>query len=557
MAAGSYLMLPSADAAGPTVSAPSSRELQDGTISGVVRDGGSSEVLTDVEVTLRGGTPRRTQVTRSDAQGRYQFSSVPFGDYVVMFAKPGFVSTHFGQTHPFAAPTVVGVAAGSETRNISVNLLRAAAIEGRVVDAKGQPLADAEVVALRVQYGDSGPTLAPVGRKAKTDDRGNYRLFGLDPAEYVIGASMGVPTIESATTIAATRAPGFAMTFFPNAIDAENASRVTVRAAQEATAIDIQMQRVRLAKVSGVVLTSGGVDGALVSLVRKGVALGRSAGTVTHNGAFELAGVAPGLYVLQARALPQSVADQIARTGSSSALTTNRDVQFGVLAVEVAGADVTGLNLQTFRGGHMKGSVNLGGEPYRDAGFTIAAIPANVEAVSAGPTAGRVSPDGTFELGGLLGTFILRLNHRSGKAFEVSRVTQGGADVTDSGIVIRSDSDLEDVVVELSSTPSKVSGRTAPPGRPAADAQVLVFAADERFWSLPATRYIAVVDSRDGAFEVIGLPAGNYYAVAVYGLDRGRERDPDLLRSILKSNRSTAVTVRSGQHTTIQLLPPS
>ena len=50
---------------------------------------------------------------------------------------------------------------------------------------------------------------------------------------------------------------------------------------------------------------------------------------------------------------------------------------------------------------------------------------------------------------------------------------------------------------------------------------------------------------RDGAFEIKGLPSGNYLAVAVEYLEEGQDRDPEFLRQM----RSYA--------TSVQLVTPS
>ena len=62
---------------------------------------------------------------------------------------------------------------------------RRSAIEGRVVDENGDPLSMMTVVAARILTGSDSPQRGP-HPPALTDDLGRYRIFGLEPGEYVV-----------------------------------------------------------------------------------------------------------------------------------------------------------------------------------------------------------------------------------------------------------------------------------------------------------------------------------------------------------------------------------
>jgi hypothetical protein len=76
-----------------------------------------------------------------------------------------------------------------------------------------------------------------------------------------------------------------------------------------------------------------------------------------------------------------------------------------------------------------------------------------------------------------------------------------------------------EIVVTMTDRPSKLKGIvTDPGGRPMAEANVIVFSADKRFWTARSRRIRIVRPRSDGAYEVTGLTAGVYNVVATNGL---------------------------------------
>ena len=84
-------------------------------------------------------------------------------------------------------------------------------------------------------------------------------------------------------------------------------------------------------------------------------------------------------------------------------------------------------------------------------------------------------------------------------------------------------------------------------GRPATDYFVVVFAADRAYW-VPGSRRIRTArPATDGAFDIRGLPPGEYLLGAITDLDPGEWNDPALLSNLSKV--AVKVTVRDGQAT--------
>jgi hypothetical protein len=120
---------------------------------------------------------------------------------------------------------------------------------------------------------------------------------------------------------------------------------------------------------------------------------------------------------------------------------------------------------------------------------------------------------------------------------------QRGVDVTDTGIVFRPGEVVDDLQVILTNRVSRIIGTvTTDRGGPAKEYAVVIYADDPNRWG-PTSRFLrsARPDQR-GQFEVKGLPAGAYLAVAVEYLEEGQDRDPEFLQQM----RPYATSVQLG-----------
>ena len=132
----------------------------------------------------------------------------------------------------------------------------AATATGRVLDTLGEPISNVLIDALRRTFDVRGnPRLTRVAA-ALTDDRGEYRIFWLDPGNYFLYASSPPPpeTSDSETP------PPVAPTYYPDVNTPEDARTVRLELGREllgrATAcIDLSdglaLDLYRLAKASG------------------------------------------------------------------------------------------------------------------------------------------------------------------------------------------------------------------------------------------------------------------------------------------------------------------
>src|SRR5262249_47865682 len=150
--------------------------------------------------------------------------------------KAGYVTQQYGQRRPFEPGTPVSLADGESIERIDFALQSGSVITVRVTDDLNEPLAGAQIQVQRFQFGTDGQrrlTGAPGGPGFMnvTDDRGEYRAYGLTPGEYVVSAT--VRTIGSGPGNPDDNTDGFAPTYYPGTVSVTDAQPISVGAAEE------------------------------------------------------------------------------------------------------------------------------------------------------------------------------------------------------------------------------------------------------------------------------------------------------------------------------------
>lgn len=196
----------------------------------------------------------RAQQAKTDATGRFQLADVPPGDYVVRAQLEGYFGPATNGTYPAFASQNISVDAQQATPEVSLTLVRGGSISGRVRDADGKLAMNVNVSAGVAAQGNA--TASPTVSRT-TDDRGEYRLFGLPPGEYYVAAG-GIGTTAAgayrlyfaghATQGHAVNTwvshPGQPQTFFPNGSSLNEGKVITLREGEEVVGVDIMMRPV-------------------------------------------------------------------------------------------------------------------------------------------------------------------------------------------------------------------------------------------------------------------------------------------------------------------------
>jgi len=138
------------------------------------------------------------------------------------------------------------------------------------------------------------------------------------------------------------------------------------------------------------------------------------------------------------------------------------------------------------------------------------------------------------------GHFMIGIQRESAPSgWTIKSELLNGRDVLDFPFDLEFHEHVGDIVITFTDQQTELSGTVVgADGKPNADATVLVFATDDRFWTPRSRRIEAARPDINGHFNFRGLPAGEYLlAVAepdVFG-------KPD--RSVLKTLRSVSVRV--------------
>jgi hypothetical protein len=139
------------------------------------------------------------------------------------------------------------------------------------------------------------------------------------------------------------------------------------------------------------------------------------------------------------------------------------------------------------------------------------------------------------------------------KGWTIKSAILGGRDICDVPLPLESN-DVTGLVVTFTDRPSQLSGtvRNAQ-GRPDEDATVLVFPVDGVWTDLgPSPRRMrSLRASRTGAFGFSGLPAGDYFIIAVNDAVAASWQEPAFLQKLARA--ATRTSLADGQTASLTL----
>ena len=159
-----------------------------------------------------------------------------------------------------------------------------------------------------------------------------------------------------------------------------------------------------------------------------------------------------------------------------------------------------------------------------------------------------VQDDMSFELKSPPGLYRLNLMP-AGQGWTIRAVRLSGNDVTDAGVEIKANEDINGIEVELTNKLTTISARHQ--RRRGQGTTTIVFAQDAARWT-GNTRYLSQGrPDQDGRFKVTGLPAGEYYIVALDRVDSGEAGDPEFLERI--RTKASRLSLNEGETKTMDL----
>jgi len=154
-----------------------------GSLQGIIVRDASGDPLSKAAVELRGGQIQQTTITQID--GRFYFHNLPPGAYEIIVRRDGFAPTQHGQKWPGGPGVPVQLRAGQTVPDLTLRMVAAASISGRISDSNGQPMANAQVQALKSTFQGELRILIPV-QQVRTGLTGDFRLYSLPAGRYFV-----------------------------------------------------------------------------------------------------------------------------------------------------------------------------------------------------------------------------------------------------------------------------------------------------------------------------------------------------------------------------------
>lgn len=158
-----------------------------GMIVGQVVTGDAGTPVRRARVNLSGAELRGQRSTTTDEEGRFVFTQLPAGRYTMTASKTGFVSIAYGAKSAGRAGTPIQLEDGQKLESKPIAMPKGGVVTGIVLDEFGEPSPGTSVRALRMVMRTGEKRLESAGT-GTTDDRGQYRIYGLQPGQFILTA---------------------------------------------------------------------------------------------------------------------------------------------------------------------------------------------------------------------------------------------------------------------------------------------------------------------------------------------------------------------------------
>jgi uncharacterized protein (DUF2141 family) len=631
-----------------------------GEISGTVTLEGSGVGVRRAQVMLNAQVIRGQRTLITDDHGRFSFTALPAGRYTLQVSKPGYVSTSYGAKKPGRPGTPIQLGDAQKFTSASVSVPKGSVITGTVIDEGNEPTPGTQVRAFQYVLRTGEKTLQQAG-SASTDDRGVYRIYGLQPGDYLVSATprnmnmsdvrqavmsqveqllqqaqaanaadaqqgpnggggggrgggggaianlagraaqqpggRGQAFIDQATALQQQLAQqekeqtvGYAPVYYPGTTNSAASVPITLTVGEERAGIDMQLQQVPTAIVSGTLASPDGRLPQGTQLMLRPVTtsgsplvpgLAEQAARVLADGTFAFSNVAPGQYTVSARAMLResdpTQANAPAANGRGGrafgqgpggrggpGIVTS--VLWASADINVNGQSITGIALTLASGLTVSGHVEFHG--------TTLPVPTDLTRVRVNITAqdaqtqqdfggslppATVDANGTFTIPGVPpGHYVLRGNAAAGVNGARGGATSAtvgnwtlkssivnGRDSLDFPFEVKPGNEVTNAVLSFVDRTQVLRGTLQDAtGRPTADYTIIVFSADKTFWTPQSRRITSTRPGTDGTYSISNLPPGDYRIAAVVDVEQGEWFDPAFLAQLLSA--STPVSLSEG-----------
>lgn len=554
----SLLVYTSATIAQQPASEAEDAEKKLATVGGRLTDANSGEPVRKATLSLMQmpsgggsmtGPPPATAVT-SDSEGKFSFTKIEPGTYMLTAEKTGYVRQQYGSRGgQFGGSTIV-VKAGDKFASLDFKLPRQAVITGKVLDEDGEPVPNAMVGTMRLQpFGHQPQMMGSQG----TNDLGEFRVANLTPGKYFIRVQKGGffgPQVSAASADDKKNEPrlDYLPTYYPNATDVASAAPIVVTSGQQVDGVNVQLKKGRVYQVSGKIAGIAPGTRTQISLqertnARSSMGFAFGGGTSAKpDGSFLLPSVQPGTYNLIVMNYDSGRPGVVARTEVtvSNANVENVNISAG------SPIDITGRVIPD------KSEDSNNNDPATNK------LSGQVSAMSAshmpnfGPPA-RIQDDGTFKLTGVSRDKFLFTVFALPADQYVKSVMAGSVDITETGLDLSAAESAPPIEIRLSAKGASVDGTVVDKdGKPVIGSMVWMrpqpYDPDKASVSMFTK---STTTDQTGHFAIKAIAPGEYRLYAWESYISLGGVDPEQLKPFEKN--APTIKLKESAHETVEL----
>lgn len=535
----------------PRAQAPARASSGECTIAGVVTNAVTGKPIEHAWVTLSQyqaaghvfPPPFLDHEALTDAQGHFEIRQVLNSNFQMGAGKNGYVPWGLELNGCPRRP-------GSAPHRLSIRLMPAGVISGRVTDAEGRPLVYARVEALKVAYTNRGPRPWPAREYPfLTDDRGDYRIFGLKPGSYFVLVTYFPGPSPFGFTFPQNASSSLPLAFpfgvlYPSTRRISKAKELVLAPGQQISGIDFRLAAGRTYQVSGTVagtaeLGPGSPPSVSATICGNGhnEGLGNMAGplpegpsgAVGPNGEFLVRNLLPGCYDLWAEGTTAAGTERMAK-----------------LRVAVPDHDVGGLRLRLAKLPDVPVQIvaETPAVAQNVAVFLEGEDGAAVDAVEGkhGSLVIRRVPPGSYRFGALGSSLP--------PDWYVKSAELGGRDILDQRVQILSGQSPGSLQVVLANDGAELSGAVEGPGGKPAKGAFVVLVPASPLRGVTCLYKSATTDS-SGRYKIQGIRPGSYTLFAWDDASYQSWYDPAFLSAM--EGRGVRLNLAEGQHEVLPL----
>ena len=464
----------------------------------------------------------------TDAAGHFVLEEVNPGKYRLTAQRNGFANFAYGSRGAGSPGTQLTLTRARKLKDLVLRMIPQGVVTGRAVDEDGEPLARLQVQFLRPMYMNGRKTLSS-NSNAQTDDRGEYRAFGLAPGKYYAcavydpsGRMMQTPEIRKESS-----QEGYAPTFYPNAASAAQASLVDVASGAEVSGIDFRLSPVRTFHIAGKVtnLPNAAHGGVVMVMSRDSEILPWNTmkyGMVDDKGNFLVSNINPGSYTIAAQSY-----------------VSGSETQMAYAIVNVADSSVDGVQLSFSALPEIAGAVRgERGVELKDKGMIVSLQPETPTMVMGGGP-GQVQDDGTFKVKVSLPDKYRLAVYPMPEGAWVKSIRLGETDYSKGVIDLSKGVTAGELTIVIAGNGAQIEGNVRDPKDQPSTSASVVLIPDERDNHL---MYGMANTDQNGHFTLKTVMPGKYKLFAFDRVEYGQYEDPDFLKQFDEKGESIEVS---------------